>query len=634
MTKSGRIDGSGDGSGRAAGPASTSGPGATGSRQLPGPYDHFDPATDIITLVRTRAAQAGDAPAVVLAGDDSPVGDVTLSHRELDRRARAIAVWLAARLNPQDRVLLLHQQGVDFAPAFLGCLYAGMVAVPAPPPGSYQQQRRRLTAITKDSAARIALTDAATLLDADNWAAESDGPRIVATDTIDTDPETWREPQITPDTVAMLQYTSGSTGDPKGVILTHRNLVENVASQNRLLGQRADTRYGGWIPMYHDMGLIGHLLPALFLGTVCVLLSPTAFLKHPYRWLKLIDDYGVTMSAAPDFAYERCVKLVTDEQLARLDLSRWLIAGNGSEPVRASTLREFGGRFAAAGLRPDTLSPCYGMAEATLVVSGKAQRPPVWRWFDADALEQRELRPAPESPDARELAGNGVTDTIEARIVDPTTRAVLPPGRIGEIWLRGGSVAAGYWGNPRATEEAFRANTADGEGGFLRTGDLGALFEGELYVTGRLKDVLVIRGRNLYPHDIEHEIRLHHPELAAHVGAAFTVAAPDEHLVVLHELRGRFAPDRLLELSRSVKAVVAREFGVPVGGVALLRPGTVLRTTSGKIRRSAMRELFLTGELPAVYEHFDDRVTAVRAVEPEVTAARPAEPRADERTPA
>ncbi len=587
-------------------------------------FENLYTNSDITDLFRRRVAESGDRPAVILAGDHSPEGDDVLTYTSLDRRARSIATWLGARLTPGERVLLLHQQGVDFAPAFLGCLYAGMVAVPAPPPGSHQHQRRRLTAITEDSGARIALTDSATLPDTVSWAAEhSTGPEVAATDTVALDDDvlarSWRKPPTDPDTVAMLQYTSGSTGDPKGVVLTHRDLLENVASQHRLRGQNADTRFGGWIPMYHDMGLIGHLLPALFLGSVCVLLSPTAFLRRPYRWLKMIDDYGVSMSAAPDFAYERCVRLVTDEQLGRLDLSRWLFAVNGSEPVRASTLRAFSDRFAAAGLRPDALSPCYGMAEATLVVTGVAQREPVSRWFDADLLEQRVLRPtSPSYGDTRELTSSGFPDTIDVRIVDPETQATLPSGRIGEIWLRGGSVSGGYWRNPVATEAVFRARTAEGAEGFLRTGDLGAVHDGELYVTGRLKDVLVIHGRNLYPHDIEHEVRLQHPELADQAGAAFTVAAPEEKVVVVHEVRGRFQPDRLLEISRGVKATVAREFGVSVGGVALLRPGSVLRTTSGKIRRAAMRELFLGDELSTVYEHLDARIAAVRPVRPVV----------------
>ncbi|QKW09295.1 fatty acyl-AMP ligase [Streptomyces sp. NA04227] len=565
-------------------------------------------------LLRRHAAERAGRAAVTFVHDhDAPDGARTLDYAALDAEARRVASWLQERCAPGERVMLLHPPGLPFVTAFLGCLYAGVVAVPSPMPGQFQYQQRRVTGMAADAGVRVALTDTGQLAEARQWIEnESLDIAVAASDAPDFgDADRWRDPDVGPDTLVLLQYTSGSTGDPKGVMVDHGNLLHNADSLRRALGLTEDTNFGGWIPLYHDMGLMGQLLPSLFLGSSCALMSPMAFLKRPHQWLALLDRYDVGYSAAPNFAYELCVRRVTDAQLGQLDLSRWQFAANGSEPIQASTLRDFAERFAPAGFRAEALAPCYGMAEATVFVSGLASRPPKIEPVDPEALEKHSLeQPRPGGP-VRELVGCGDVPDFDVRIVDADGHRVLPDGTTGEIWLRGPSVAAGYWGRPEATEATFGARTADGEGPFLRTGDLGTVLDGEIFVTGRSKDLLIVHGRNLYPHDIEHELRLQHPQLATLVGTAFTVPVPQEEVVVLHEIRGRFGEEELRDLAVAMRATVFREFGVRTAGLALLRPGTVRRTTSGKVQRSEMRALFLQGALTPVHEEIDPAVRAL-----------------------
>jgi acyl-CoA synthetase (AMP-forming)/AMP-acid ligase II len=554
------------------------------------------------TLLQARAAERGDAPAVTLVGDGEPR---VLTYAQLDADARRIAGALAARYAPGDRVLLPHPLGPEFVTAFAGALYAGLVAVPAPAPGRYRHQHRRTRAIAADAGVRAVLTEPSVHADVEAWAADQG----LAVDLLDTTAVAGSYDDAVEDrsALALLQYTSGSTGEPKGVMISHANLLHNVGVLTRAMGFTRRTRFGGWIPLYHDMGLIGQLLPALFLGAECVLMAPAAFARRPVRWLQLIDEHDVHWSAAPNFAYELVARSVTDEQVAALDLSRWRYAANGSEPIRPATLAAFARRLAPAGFRAEALCPCYGLAESTVFVSG-SPAPPTTLRVDPAALESHRLE---EAAGGTELAGCGPVPDGSVVVVDPGTGERLGAGRIGELWVRSGSVAGGYWENPAATAATFGATTADGEAGWLRTGDLGALHGGEVYVTGRIKDVLVVRGRNLYPQDIEHEVRVDRPELAGGVGAVFTVPAPDEEIIVTHEIRGRADAERLRAVAAGVRAMVTREFGARAAGVVLLKPGGVRRTTSGKVQRSAMRRLFLAGELPAVHSDLDPSVRAL-----------------------
>ncbi|CAL9505417.1 fatty acyl-AMP ligase [Streptomyces sp. enrichment culture] len=543
-------------------------------------------------------------------------GASRLTYAELDRQARAVALRLrAAGVGTGDRVLLLHPAGLAFLTAFAGCLYAGAVAVPSSLPGRYRHERYRVARIADDAGVTAILTDTATRADVEAWTAEDavgDVPLLVTDDLPDTDDGAggWTPPELSHDSIAVLQYTSGSTGDPKGVVITHGNLLHNSANLIGVLGLDEHTPLGGWIPHFHDMGLMGLILPPLMSGAGTVMMSPSTFLKRPHLWLHMIDRFGIHTSAAPDFAYELCTRRITDAQIEGLDLSRLRYAVDGSEPVRPSVLDHFRARFAGHGLRPDALSPCYGMAEATLFVSGALDAPHGARRVDVDRLEHHEFRPVEGDGPGRLVAACGPVTGAEIRIVDPGTHRVLPDGGVGEIWLRGPVIGHGYWNRETTNATEFRATTADGDTGYLRTGDLGTLHEGELYVTGRIKDVVIVRGRNLYPQDIEHELRVQQPELGTLVGACFTVpgdtADREDVLVVTHEVRGIKEEDRLRRLAADMRLTVAREFGAPVGAVLLLRPGGVRRTTSGKIQRSAMRELFRSGLLEPTYADYQD----------------------------
>ncbi|GHG66829.1 AMP-binding protein [Streptomyces glebosus] len=543
---------------------------------------------------------------------------------ELDLHSRRIASWLQERFAPGDRALLLYSPGIEFTTAFCACVYAGVIAVPAPLPGRYRHERRRLAAIARDAGVRAVLTQRTDLAGVEKWVAEEGivGAVCHPTDAGDGAPDAWTAPEVSPQTLALLQYTSGSTGDPKGVMVTHGNLIANVERMVDAFGNDSGTTYGGWIPLYHDMGLIGLMLPGLLSGNGYVQMDPMSFLRRPYHWLRMLDVCDVGFTAAPDFGYEMCVRRVTDEQLATLDLSR-VKAGNGSEPVRADVVAAFTDRFAAAGLRSDALIPVYGLAEATLMASGTTGRPPLLTTADAAALENRELRPATGTATAqpRVLVGCGAPTGSGVLIVDPGTGDALPDGRIGEIWLDGPCVAAGYWENEAATAATFRAYTSDGRGPFLRTGDLGGLLDGDLYITGRRKDVLVLHGRNLHPADIEYELRSQHEELAGMNGAVFMVGGDDgvdtaPAIVAVHEIRAHWGADRLGQIAVGMKQTMAREFGVPVAAVALVRPGGVRRTTSGKVQRSAMRALYLAGDLDTLHLSEDPLLTAALAGHP------------------
>ncbi|MFF4202640.1 fatty acyl-AMP ligase [Streptomyces sp. NPDC001668] len=581
---------------------------------------------ELLTTLREQAARKPQQPAVTFVSDFSDFSRTVRDRAHLDEHSRRIASVLQERLSPGDRVLLLYSPGIEFTTAFTACVYAGVSAVPAPLPGRYRHERRRLAAIARDAGVSAVLTQRSDLPDVEKWAAEEGVAGAVChpTDSADGDPDSWTAPEVSPGTPALIQYTSGSTGEPKGVMVTHANLVANVERMARLFGNDSGTVYGGWIPLYHDMGLIGLMLPGLLCGSGYVQMDPMSFLRRPYHWLRMLDACDVGFTAAPDFAYELCVRRVTDEQLATLDLSR-LKAADGSEPVRAEVVAAFSERFAAAGLRPDALIPVYGLAEATLMVSGTTGRPALRTPVGITALEKQVLKPAEEGEASRVLTGCGAPAGADVLIVDPGTREPLPEGRIGEIWLDGPCVTAGYWQNEDATDATYRARTRDGRGPYLRTGDLGAVLDGDLYITGRRKDVLVLHGRNLHPSDIEYELRSQHEELEGLHGAAFMVGDDDAvdiapAIVAVHEIRAHWGAERLGRIAVEMKQTVAREFGVPVAAVVLVRPGGVRRTTSGKVQRSTMRALYLAGELDTLHLGEDPLLTAALAGHRRVSA--------------
>ncbi|MFI9589323.1 fatty acyl-AMP ligase [Nonomuraea sp. NPDC052265] len=560
----------------------------------------------LCAAVRSHALHHPERPAIGMVRN--PLDPSTVrwwTYAELHREAQSVAAHLRERADAGSRVLLTYPAGGEFVTALLGCLYADMIAVPSSLPGQSAHSRRRVLSIARDADFSIVLAAAPAAGEIREWAdAHQVGATVLEHDGVSHHDRPYFDPAAaSPDTVAILQYTSGSTGHPKGSVVTHGNFMANATSLLRTFGLGHTDRLGGWIPNYHDMGLGGIIVPPLFAGCSAVLMDPTAFLRRPAAWLKLISTFGVTFSAAPNFGYRLCNRRVTEDEIDELDLTSWKHAANGSEPVDTRVVREFTQRFARAGLRPEAVVPCYGMAEATVFVSASPDRPAVVTRCDGDALAGGRMLPVTPDSSSREVVSCGRPRDLDVRIVAPASGTELADGEIGEIWLRGRSIVAGYWDDDESTARTFGARLGADEG-FLRTGDLGALVDGELYVTGRIKEMLIVRGRNIYPHDVEQEVRLHHDVLREGCGAA--VMVPDEsggeRLVLMHEVAGRVLQAELAATALSIRQVVVREFGVRCDAVVLLRRGAVRRTTSGKIERSEMRRAYLAGELRSLFE--------------------------------
>ncbi|MFJ8044024.1 amino acid adenylation domain-containing protein [Kitasatospora sp. NPDC096147] len=539
-----------------------------------------------IDVLRRAAHRSPDAPAFTHLADDDETAPAVLSYAELDRRARAIAVRLRAEGLSGGRALLLYPSGPEYVAAFFGCLYAGVVAVPAYPPTRQPASVQRLVTIVMDSGSSVALTTSALAARiAERTPSLTLMPHI-ATDLVEPDlAEEWQHPEADAETVAFLQYTSGSTADPRGVVLTHRNLIANSEVISAQFGTDATTTVVSWLPMYHDMGLIGSVLGTVYCGGHCVTMSPVSFVRDPYRWLEAISRYRGTASGSPNFGYEICVDRITPEQRAQLDLSSWRVAFNGAEPIRDSTLRRFAEAFAGSGFPATALSPCYGLAESSLMVSGK----PVGSVYRAD--ERAAVSSGPPA------AGQRV------EIVDPETRELRPAGEVGEIWVSGPSVSSGYWNRPELNETTFGATLAGTEGPrFLRTGDLGRLTDGELFVTGRLKDLIIIRGRNHYPQDVEHTSECADPALGRQGAAAFAVTADGaEELVVVQEVHREARGADLAAAADRIRADIARVHELRPLSVVLIKPGSLPKTSSGKVRRSGTRDALAAGELAVLF---------------------------------
>ncbi len=566
-------------------------------------------ADHLVNRLRQHAREHPERTALVhVEAAAGGLAEQSLSYGELDARARSVARWLSRRCRVGDRVLLLYGAGHEFVTVLAGCLYAGVVAVPAPQPTAQRGHSSRSDGIVRDADVRLLLTDAANHQAGRALLAEARSEHVpcVATDELALEPAPdWQVPEPADDDLVIIQYTSGSTSAPKGVMVTHRGLRHNIDLMIRGFGLGPDSRVATWLPQHHDMGLFGTLITPLYLGAIVYQLAPMAFLRRPHLWLELIGSRRINGVVAPDFAYELCARRVTDAQLATLDLSTLRTAGNGAEPVNARTLQRFSERFAPAGFRAEVFSPCYGMAETTLVVTATLPaEPPTVTAVDPVALAANEFRPlAAGTPGAQPLVASGSVHDLELRIVDPATLASLPDGAVGEIWVRGASVAAGYWRNPEATARTFRAVTAEGAEGFLRTGDTGALHQDRLYVTGRLKEVLIINGRNLYPQDIERELTELDEAFSGLSGVVCSVPGAGEEIVAMHEIRRRaVAEEELPAFTRRLRGELAERIGVRIPNLVLLRPGQVRKTTSGKVQRTLMRELFLAGELEPLYE--------------------------------
>jgi amino acid adenylation domain-containing protein len=546
---------------------------------------------------------------------DGETRDASFTRASLDRRARAIAAELQAASALGERAVLLYPPEPDYVAGFLGCLYAGVIAVPAYPPDPTRLHRTlpRLQAIIADSTASVVLTTSPIVSMAEmlfDQAPELRAKRWIATDAIAPGrEETYRRFDPTGDTIAFLQYTSGSTGTPKGVVLTHENLVHNEALISHAMSLDAASVVASWLPPYHDMGLIGGILAALYNGARTCLLSPMTFLQRPLRWLKAISTFGATVSGGPNFAYDLCIRKIAPEQRASLDLSRWRVAFSGAEPVRAETLDRFAEAFGPSGFSRDAFFPCYGLAEATLIVSGGlVSAPPLVRHVDAAALERARVSLVDEGVEgARAVVGCG-TSLLDQDVViaDPETLAPASPGVVGEIWVRGGSVAQGYWQRPKETAETFGARLAGtGEGPYLRTGDLGYFDGDELFVAGRAKDLIIVRGKNYYPQDLERTAEESHPALRRGCAAAFSQDDGDEaRLVLAIEVERGFdasGPDAEAAYA-AIRRAVAEGHDLFVERVVLLRPVSIPKTSSGKIQRRETRAALAAGVLEIVGE--------------------------------
>ena len=549
------------------------------------------------------------------------------TYSDLERRARTVAARLQEIGVRGERVLLLYPPGLDFAAGLFGCFYAGAIAVPAYPPRR-NRNMERIQTISDDCAAKVALT-ISDVTDRMQDGLLDEAPRLrdliwVGTNRLDqSDADRCRTETLRPSDVAVLQYTSGSTGSPKGVMLTHGNLVFNTCLITHAFEPARDGIGLSWLPTYHDMGLIGGLLSPLFMGRSTLLMSPMAFLQKPLYWLRGISQNKVHISGGPNFAFDLCVQKVTDEELATLDLSCWGVAFNGAEPIRPSTLEAFCQRFEPAGFRREAFFPCYGMAETTLIVTGayKFQKP-VTLVVDGRALDEHRVVPVDKNhASAREVVGCGhVLPEEEVLIVSPGTFDPLPDYQVGEIWVSSPSCGAGYWKNAEATEATFKARLRDGRGPFLRTGDLGFIKDGELFVTGRLKDLIIIRGVNRYPQDIELTVERSSPRLQAGACGAFAVDMHGrERLVVVAEVertRHKDWGDVLQAIRRNVSA----EHDIPPDGIVLVRFGSIPKTSSGKIQRHACRDEFLRGDLQVVEKWFVWEPAAVAVASTDVPA--------------
>lgn len=563
-------------------------------------------AATLVDLLQQQAARFADKVAFSFSYNGDDEGRSELTFRELDRRARAIAANLQRFDVTGERVLVLVRPGLDFIAGFFGCLYAGAVAVPV-----HQKLAPRLQVVVPDAQARFALT-AAENRDATRTAVAGlpGAPEQWFFTDAGADPDAWAAPDITTDSPAAIQYTSGSTRSPKGVLLSHGNILHNVDAIRQSWNGDENARGVFWLPPHHDLGLIGGILSMVYIGASTALMSPTAFIKRPMRWLELVSAHRGVITAAPNFAYDRCVETSTPEERAALDLSCLTVAMNGAESVRATSLAAFADAFAPAGFQLSSCYPVYGLAEATLCVSaGCPTGMPGVRYLDRVALEQdRIVDVPPEDPAAATFVGCGQLRQADVAIVDPVTHQPCGPDEVGEIWVAGPNVALGYWNRPEETAATFGARLAEPgdptRGPFLRTGDLGFLCAGEIFTTGRCKDLITIDGHNYYPNDIEFTVQQCDPVLVSGRGAAFaTDATPGgvEQLVVVHEVDGARAGQTDLDaVIEAIRLAVATHHGIAADAVVLVQHVSLPTTSSGKIQRGQTRQNFVDGTLAVV----------------------------------
>lgn len=561
----------------------------------------------IVDILRWRAKEQPDK-LVYRFLVDGEQEEIILTYAELDRRARSIGALLQSLAKPADRTLLLFPPGIDFIVAFWGCLYAGVMAVPSYPPHPARLEKSlpnllRIIADARPTVVLLSSSLAVAINSRNEIKTEFRNMKLLATDHIELGDwsEQWQAPEIGANDVAFLQYTSGSTSIPKGVVLSHSNLLHNMGLIEQCFGASDQTRGVLWLPPYHDMGLIGGILQPVYSGALAILMSPMLFLQRPFRWLEAISRFRATVNGAPNFAYDLCVRKVKPEQRELLDLSHWELAFNGAEPVYHKTLQQFADYFAPCGFRPEAFLPCYGVAEATLLVSGGPKStPPTLLNLLNSGLEQNQVFIASENQeDSRTLVSCGQTlSDQQIRIVNPETLVPCAADEVGEIWLSGPCVAGGYWNKTLETALAFGARLANSEEGpFLRTGDLGFLKDGELYVAGRIKNLVISSGKNHYAHDLERTVEAAHPAIWPAGCAVFSINNDGpERIIVVAEVNVKLFEKEELVV-KTVREAIAKHHDLQVDDIQLIPPGGIPKTTSGKTRHFLCKQSYLDGTL-------------------------------------
>jgi acyl-CoA synthetase (AMP-forming)/AMP-acid ligase II len=560
-------------------------------------------ASHLVELLERQCQRYPEQTGFRFLTDGENISD-ELTLGQLLSKARGLAANLQKRYPAGSRLMLVFDTGPEFVVAVWGTILAGMIAVPtAPPPSS--RYRERLVGIAHDatpaavlSTAKIAKRSRTVTEELSKSCEWHLFEELVG-------PETgWSDPGVGPDTPCMLQYTSGSVSEPRGVIIRHSNLLANIRMIHAVLAENNPTGVGtdtlvSWLPVHHDMGLVGGVLTPPVLGRESILMPPLIFMQKPIRWLQALSRHRATISAAPSFAFELCARRVGPEDLAQLDLSCWSLCFNGAEPIQPDSIDRFVETFACTGFRRDVIVPTYGLAEATLLVSAGHRRKPA-RLLAADTLQEPALPVKTPPARSRRLASCGPPRLgLIVKIVDRTSGQSLPEGVVGEIWVSGTSVATSYWNKPIETAETFDQRLSGDRASYLRTGDLGFLLDSELFVTGRVKDLILIRGKNYYPQDLESTVQAAHEQLAAHSGAAFSIEVDgEERLVVVQEVDRRAGPLNHAHLFRLVRGALIEGDGVDLHCLLLIRPGSLPRTTSGKVQRLKCRELFLANRLP------------------------------------
>lgn len=533
--------------------------------------------------------------------------DRELSYRELMVQVSSAAAHIQCHCGIGERALILLPAGVEFVSWFVGCFYAGAVATPTAVPVQ-RREWERLGNILRDAMPSLLITDGATLekLQGTGVLAQvhQAGVKIIDVGAVSLESQTVHV-DVTPDMLAFLQYTSGSTGNPKGVMVSHGNLMHNEATIESGIRSKPDSVMVSWLPLFHDMGLIGQMLQSLYMGATLCLMSPESFLRDPLRWLESIHRYRGTIAGGPNFAYELCVKkaAAAPERVAALDLSCWHTAFNGAEPVREETLTRFAEKFASCGFRRESMYPCYGLAECTLMITGATRvEVPTIAQLDDDHLRDRRVSRVNAAGSKRMVASGKALGNHQLCIVDPDTLVPCAPDQVGEIWVQGGSVGQGYWNNPEASAKDFQAFTSTGEGPFLRTGDLGFLLDGYLYISSRCKDLIIINGKNFYPQDIERSAEAGHAALRPGCSAAFSVEHNGtEQLIVLCEIDpSKGGEADFPAIMAAVRAKVFEQQSASVARIALYAPNTLFKTSSGKIQRRSCSAAFTAGKLSAL----------------------------------